>query len=370
MAVLDSCPKHNMVAYLEKSEGNVEFHEIIDFLKRSSIHHALTVSPVISTTFVEQFWTSAKSKMLGYQLSDTRRVACLASCSSGELLLSSSLRTGGLNRRRVAQRGELLIRSGLLDSGLNRTISDGNGLRCYYWRIPEGEGSNKVYKGHLLTHQSLYDAKEHFGGKREDDSGGRCMPNFKANMSSANPVIIKFSFNPPQNLSFLDTCNWTQGGSSTENLIECVSKHTAFSTQSYKFKSYLKLNNQLRASSNARQSYDSKTGKCFVKRCRTKQCDTISRKNIYSRKTISENQCNEEMELSRGKVGAQNEEAYYPGQAKPIKVLQLYRTRAHSTPGRVGSMDEERRCLLAGEQGVTNVEDVVDDYMRMIWHSM
>ncbi|GJR80369.1 hypothetical protein Tco_0151154 [Tanacetum coccineum] len=59
MAVLDSCPKHNMVAYLEKSEGNAEFHEIIDFLKRSSIHHALTVSPVVSTTFVEQFWTSA-----------------------------------------------------------------------------------------------------------------------------------------------------------------------------------------------------------------------------------------------------------------------------------------------------------------------
>ncbi|GJW78926.1 hypothetical protein Tco_0140608 [Tanacetum coccineum] len=44
MAVLDSCPKHNMVAYLEKSEGNAEFHEIIDFLKRtSSFNHALTV---------------------------------------------------------------------------------------------------------------------------------------------------------------------------------------------------------------------------------------------------------------------------------------------------------------------------------------
>ncbi|GJU63165.1 hypothetical protein Tco_1245000 [Tanacetum coccineum] len=43
MAVLDSCPKHNMVAYLEKTEGNEEFHEIIDFLKRSSIHHALTI---------------------------------------------------------------------------------------------------------------------------------------------------------------------------------------------------------------------------------------------------------------------------------------------------------------------------------------
>ncbi|GJR81358.1 hypothetical protein Tco_0152143 [Tanacetum coccineum] len=44
MAVLDSCLKHNMVAYLEKSKGNAEFHKIIDFLKRSSIHHALTAS--------------------------------------------------------------------------------------------------------------------------------------------------------------------------------------------------------------------------------------------------------------------------------------------------------------------------------------
>ncbi|GJW54367.1 hypothetical protein Tco_0098452 [Tanacetum coccineum] len=55
MADLDSCPKHNMVAYLEKTEGNAEFHEIIDFLTRSSIYHALTVSPVVSTTFVNCF---------------------------------------------------------------------------------------------------------------------------------------------------------------------------------------------------------------------------------------------------------------------------------------------------------------------------
>ncbi|GJW38535.1 putative ribonuclease H-like domain-containing protein [Tanacetum coccineum] len=75
MVVLDSCPKHNMVAYLEKSEGNVMFHEIIDFLKRSSIHHALTVSPVVSTTFVEQFWTSAKSKIINNVRHITAKVA-------------------------------------------------------------------------------------------------------------------------------------------------------------------------------------------------------------------------------------------------------------------------------------------------------
>ncbi|GKD51234.1 hypothetical protein Tco_1280210 [Tanacetum coccineum] len=60
MAVLDSCPKHNMVAYLEKTEGNAEFHEIIDFLTRSSIHHALIgkhfsgkVTPLFASMLVQ-----------------------------------------------------------------------------------------------------------------------------------------------------------------------------------------------------------------------------------------------------------------------------------------------------------------------------
>ncbi|GJS89864.1 hypothetical protein Tco_0772500 [Tanacetum coccineum] len=75
MAVLESCPKHNMVAYLEKTEGNAEFHEVIDFLARSSIHHALTVSPVVSTTFVEQFWMSAKSKIINNVRYITAKVA-------------------------------------------------------------------------------------------------------------------------------------------------------------------------------------------------------------------------------------------------------------------------------------------------------
>ncbi|GJR30015.1 hypothetical protein Tco_1106247 [Tanacetum coccineum] len=51
MAVLESCLKHNMVAYLEKTDGNAEFHEIIDFLTRSSIHYALTVTGKPVTIF-------------------------------------------------------------------------------------------------------------------------------------------------------------------------------------------------------------------------------------------------------------------------------------------------------------------------------
>ncbi|GJW53295.1 hypothetical protein Tco_0097380 [Tanacetum coccineum] len=62
MAGLEFCSKHNMVAYLEKTDGNTEFHQIMDFLIRSSIYYALTVSPIVSTLFVEQFWTTAKSR--------------------------------------------------------------------------------------------------------------------------------------------------------------------------------------------------------------------------------------------------------------------------------------------------------------------
>ncbi|GKA31920.1 hypothetical protein Tco_0718287 [Tanacetum coccineum] len=59
MAGLDFCSKHNMVAYLEKNDRNTE---IMDFLTHSSIHFALTISPIVSTSFVEQFWTTAKSR--------------------------------------------------------------------------------------------------------------------------------------------------------------------------------------------------------------------------------------------------------------------------------------------------------------------
>ncbi|GJU57778.1 retrovirus-related pol polyprotein from transposon TNT 1-94 [Tanacetum coccineum] len=75
MVVLQSCAKHNVVAYLEKTDGNTDFHEIIDFFTRSSIHYALTVSPVVSTTFVEQFWMSAKSKIINNVRYITAKVA-------------------------------------------------------------------------------------------------------------------------------------------------------------------------------------------------------------------------------------------------------------------------------------------------------
>ncbi|GJW33765.1 hypothetical protein Tco_0053797 [Tanacetum coccineum] len=62
MANLEFVDQHNMVACLEKTEGNSNFHEIVDFLASSSIHHALTVSPPIYTSYIEQFWNTASSQ--------------------------------------------------------------------------------------------------------------------------------------------------------------------------------------------------------------------------------------------------------------------------------------------------------------------
>nr|GEW82441.1 hypothetical protein [Tanacetum cinerariifolium] len=43
MADLAIAPQHNMIAYLEKTKNNAEFHQIVDFLTSSSIHHFLTI---------------------------------------------------------------------------------------------------------------------------------------------------------------------------------------------------------------------------------------------------------------------------------------------------------------------------------------
>ncbi|GKC04340.1 hypothetical protein Tco_0995950 [Tanacetum coccineum] len=51
-----------MVTYLEKSDENAEFYQIVDFLSTCPINYALTVSPTIYASYIEQFWNTATSK--------------------------------------------------------------------------------------------------------------------------------------------------------------------------------------------------------------------------------------------------------------------------------------------------------------------
>ncbi|GJX83913.1 hypothetical protein Tco_0333394 [Tanacetum coccineum] len=62
MANLDFCDKHNMVAYLQKSEGSEGFHQII--ITTSHIRYALTESPTIYVSLIEQFWQTASASTL------------------------------------------------------------------------------------------------------------------------------------------------------------------------------------------------------------------------------------------------------------------------------------------------------------------
>ncbi|GJT99844.1 hypothetical protein Tco_1110183 [Tanacetum coccineum] len=62
MASLKFVDQHNMVACLEKSKENTEFHLIVDFLSTCYINYALTVSPTIYASYIEQFWNTATSK--------------------------------------------------------------------------------------------------------------------------------------------------------------------------------------------------------------------------------------------------------------------------------------------------------------------
>ncbi|GJW42608.1 hypothetical protein Tco_0071407 [Tanacetum coccineum] len=64
MADLAFINQHNMVAYLEKSDENAKFHQIVDFLSTCSINYALNVSPTIYASYIEQFWNTATSKIV------------------------------------------------------------------------------------------------------------------------------------------------------------------------------------------------------------------------------------------------------------------------------------------------------------------
>ncbi|KAI3796205.1 hypothetical protein L1987_38871 [Smallanthus sonchifolius] len=52
-------PYHNLTAYLIKGKKSEGFNDMIDFLCRSKILHALTVNPTIYTSHMEDFWSSA-----------------------------------------------------------------------------------------------------------------------------------------------------------------------------------------------------------------------------------------------------------------------------------------------------------------------
>nr|GEX58511.1 hypothetical protein [Tanacetum cinerariifolium] len=51
-----------MIAILKKSEHNIDFHQIVDFIEASHIRYALTINPTVYVTYIRQFWSTARIK--------------------------------------------------------------------------------------------------------------------------------------------------------------------------------------------------------------------------------------------------------------------------------------------------------------------
>nr|GEW32979.1 putative reverse transcriptase, RNA-dependent DNA polymerase [Tanacetum cinerariifolium] len=48
--------------YLVKSKHNVNFHQILDFVKASHIRYALTINPTVCVSHIRQFWSAARNE--------------------------------------------------------------------------------------------------------------------------------------------------------------------------------------------------------------------------------------------------------------------------------------------------------------------
>ncbi|GJX47048.1 hypothetical protein Tco_0272238 [Tanacetum coccineum] len=105
---------HNVVAFLEKPVESDGFAEIIDFLKASSVHYALTVNPIIYTSCTEQFWAKAKVQTVNgvrqlQALVDKKRVIITESSIRSDLHLEDA---GGTDCLLTATIFEELARMG------------------------------------------------------------------------------------------------------------------------------------------------------------------------------------------------------------------------------------------------------------------
>ncbi|GKC89284.1 hypothetical protein Tco_1149933, partial [Tanacetum coccineum] len=80
------------------AEESDRFAEIIDFMKASSVHYALTVNPIIYTSCIEQFWATTKSSIRrDLHLDDAEGTDCLPTATIFEELVCMGAKSTAWN---------------------------------------------------------------------------------------------------------------------------------------------------------------------------------------------------------------------------------------------------------------------------------
>ncbi|GJY91113.1 hypothetical protein Tco_0506309 [Tanacetum coccineum] len=131
MADLKFVDQHNMVACLEKTEENAEFHQIVDFLSTCLINYALTVSPTIYASYIEQFWNTATSKTVNsvkqiHAIVDGKAVVISESSVRSDLLFNDE---DGISCLTDDEIFENLALMGYEQLSIKLTFDKGNGNR-------------------------------------------------------------------------------------------------------------------------------------------------------------------------------------------------------------------------------------------------
>ncbi|GJU22905.1 hypothetical protein Tco_1156247 [Tanacetum coccineum] len=148
MADLEFINQHNMVACLEKIGGNSDFHEIVDFLTSSLIHHALIVSPTIYISYIEQFWNTTSFQTVNdekqiHATVDSKAVVITDSSIRSSLLLHDADGTACLTNEPIFQNLALM---GNLDTSKKKFLMYPRFLMVFLNnQIELGEPFNDVY---------------------------------------------------------------------------------------------------------------------------------------------------------------------------------------------------------------------------------
>nr|GEZ73154.1 hypothetical protein [Tanacetum cinerariifolium] len=167
MADLAFAPQNNMIAYLEKTKNNNEFHQIVDFLTSSSIHHSLTIHAIVDGKTV----VITKLSMRRYLLfTDANGITWLTNEHIFENLLlmrTSTSKRHRLGKRIVSKHGRKNLKSqqnfqdidDLVDEGMNFVLDEDADTKM----IVEDEGNGE--KGGSIS--------ETFSTARPDISAAR-----------------------------------------------------------------------------------------------------------------------------------------------------------------------------------------------------